>query len=189
MTFLLIAECLELLCSFVHVPEWLYRVLAIRYVFLIYLGFIWVKEGIAINVKNVMLCVISAIAAVFFVCSSNEHEPWFFNTAWSYSRWPCYFWVSNGLVMLLWYLWEFLKKSQMVVSAVNVLAKTTWEIYLMQMASIYILNKDMISVDNKVLHYFLYASIICTISIGGGILLNKLFAKFIYNYSHVQKHN
>ena len=50
--FLFISEGLEILCSLTQPPAWLYRILAIRYVFLIYLGWLWVKDGIKMDWKT-----------------------------------------------------------------------------------------------------------------------------------------
>lgn len=187
--FLLLSEGLEILCSYTNPPNWLFRILAFRYVFLIYLGYLWVKDGIVIDAKMIVLAILSAATVIYFVYFQRENEPWFFNTAWKYSRWPCYYWVSNGLITILWFLWKVLKKSKFFCKCVCTLAKTSWEIFLMQMASIYVIKQSMLPIDNKVMQYVLYMIIIWTISIGGGIILNKLWSNLLYGRKNVQKSN
>ena len=61
---LAICEGLEILSSIIGLSDWLYRLLVIRYFFLIYLGWLWVKEGIVINVKTISLSLLSMVAII-----------------------------------------------------------------------------------------------------------------------------
>lgn len=178
--FLLLSEGLEIFCSLTNPPDPLYRLLIFRYVFLIYLGFLWVKEGIVVNNKMFLLSILSLLAEIYFLCFSMDNEPCFFNTNWSLSKWPCYYWVSNGLVCILYFVWKNLKKCQQVLKIVGALAKNSWEIFLMQMASIFIIKQEMIPVQNRTAQYVLYMAIIWTVSIWGGYLLNKLWSNVLY---------
>lgn len=78
----------EVFCSVVEMPDDVYRLLCIRYVFLIYLGYLWVKNtGIVQNRKMVLLSVISGTSIVVLNYTYNYHpgmsfEPWVFDTAW-----------------------------------------------------------------------------------------------------------
>lgn len=183
-TFLILSEGIEIFCSFTNPPAPLYRLLVFRYVFLIYLGFLWVEEGIVVNTKMIVLSILSALTVMYFLYCSKDNEPWFFSTNWSFSKWPCYYWVSNGLVCILYYIWNKLKKRQHVCKIVSVLAKTSWEIFLMQMASIFMIKQEMIPVQNRTVQYVLYMAIIWTMSIWGGYLLNKLWSNVLYGNKH-----
>ena len=55
LAFLIICEGFEVLFSIIDFPTWLYRLLAIRYLFLFYLGWIWVKDGIKFNGLTISL--------------------------------------------------------------------------------------------------------------------------------------
>lgn len=48
---LAISERCEVISSVVAIPEPIYRLLCLRYLFLIYLGYEWVRQGIVINWK------------------------------------------------------------------------------------------------------------------------------------------
>lgn len=95
-SFLIICEAFEMLFSLIDIPDGIYRLLAVRYIFLLYLAWIWVKDGIVISRINIILSILSFIAIVYFVYFSVDDEILFYNTAWKNHRWPCYFFVANG---------------------------------------------------------------------------------------------
>ena len=94
--FLVICESLEIVVSVIDLPDSLYRLLAIRYLFLFYLGWIWVKEGIVIDTKMILISLISFLSIIYFEYISVNDEILFYNTAWKYHRWPCYYFVAMG---------------------------------------------------------------------------------------------
>jgi hypothetical protein len=184
--FLLISEGLEIICSFLHPSAGAYRLLVFRYVFLIYLGWLWVSEGVIVNWKMIVLSVLSILSIIYFQYYNDKFggiEPLFFNSSWKLAKWPCYYWISNGLICILFAIWNMFKKNAIINSIIAVLAKSSWEIYLMQMASIYLIKVSYIGIDNKYLNYIVYLVVVWTLSIGGGILLNKFFSKKLYKKS------
>ena len=93
--FLIICEGCEIICSIVDFPDWIYRLLAIRYFFLIYFALKWIKKGIVPDSKMLLLSLLSLATIVYFRYFSVNDEPWFYNTAWKTARWPCYYYVAN----------------------------------------------------------------------------------------------
>ena len=59
----------------------------------------------------------------------------------------------------------------------------------MQMASIYLIKREMLPINNSIIQYVLYLIIIWTISILGGYYLNIIWSDFIYGKKNVQKDN
>ena len=169
--FLIIAEGMEVLCSLIEMPEWLYRLLAIRYLCLILLGWFWVKNGITLNRKMIILSIVSALTIIYFeyvaVYLHINNEPWFFNTAWTFHRWPCYYFCANGLVYLLYIIWQRLHKTEWINRCIKELAKSSYEIFLMQMCACYA-----ISILN--MSGFVGVLVVWTISIVGGIVFNRI---------------
>ena len=94
--FLIICESLEVFASLIDIPDSLYRLLAIRYIFLFYLGWIWVKEGVRINRTVALISLISFLSIIYFEYFSTNDEILFYNTVWKYHRWPCYYFVAMG---------------------------------------------------------------------------------------------
>lgn len=192
--FMFISEGLEILCSLTHPPVWLYRILAVRYVFLIYLGWLWVKDGIKLDWEMVILSILSMISIIYFEYVSPyfsiNNEPLFFNTAWRYHRWPCYYYVSNGLVFILYAIWQELRRNNKIDSCIKTLAKSSYEIFLVQMTIIYLFKPEHVPfVNSFYLQYAIRFVLLWFISIFGGIWVNKL-SNQIFNKKHeIQKNN
>lgn len=75
--FIIISMLIDMICSITHMPEQLYRLLALRYVFLILLGYLWVKQGIVLNKRTIALAVCSILAMLFFSYTNFNLEPLF----------------------------------------------------------------------------------------------------------------
>ena len=173
-----ICEGLEILCSLVNMPEFLYRLLAIRYLFLLYLGWQWVKEGIQINTKMIVLSILSLATIVYFEYFSANDEPWFFNTGFTTHRWPCYFFVANGFTALLYAFWSWLKSNNLISKWVKLLAASSYEIFLIQMAFLSLWNFIDASLPIDPHLKLMLRFVLCwTISIGLGISLNRFLSK------------
>ncbi|MBR1785721.1 MAG: acyltransferase family protein [Paludibacteraceae bacterium] len=89
--FVIVSEVLEILCSIWHPSEYIYRLLAFRYIFLAYGGYIWAKHFITNNWITINLSIISIISIYIFQYKNFTFEPWIFNTDWRYFHWFCYF--------------------------------------------------------------------------------------------------
>lgn len=180
--FLVISVACEVVCSILDVPDFLYRLLAIRYIFLLFLGWLWVKEGLKVNWQTTLLCILSFLTIVYFQYFSMtiDNEPWFFNTAWKAHRWPCYFYVSHGLVLMLYYVWQKIQMKEWVCTIAKKLASASYEIFLVQMAVISLFKCNTISiVDNNYVRYTLWLVIVWSVSILGGMYFHKVYKRFI----------
>jgi len=131
--FITFCVSLDIICSFINLPEWLYRLIPIRYFFLVYLSIIWVREGIRITWVSVTLSAVSILATLFFMHRPQGLEPLFPETDFMTSRWICYFYISNVFMWLLKKVYEWLAKSKCVMAVVSRLGRCSYEIYLVQM--------------------------------------------------------
>lgn len=172
-----ICEGFEILSSIIGLPDWLYRLLAIRYFFLIYLGWLWVKEGFVINVKSISLSLLSMVAIIYFDYYYTPTEPWFFDTAWRCHRWPCYFYVSSLLCGILYWIYFKTKEYSIVMYISKTLAKCSYEIFLIQMVIIPMMPQ-MNFIDNKFVGLGIRTALIFIISIVGGYYFNRIYRKF-----------
>ena len=169
-------------------PDWIYRILAIRYFFLLYLGWLWVKEGIQINTKSLFVALISLISIVFFEYNRTNIEPLFFDTSWATHRWPCYFWVSYGLVPILYIIWRKIENNNFISKIIYLLSSSSYEIFLMQMSFIVLIRYGYIRsiIENRILGYVMWAVMMWFLSLSTGILLHrilkrKMMVKYIEN--------
>lgn len=132
--FAIVSEGLEIMCSFIAIPPMLYRLLAIRYIFLIYGGYVWVKEGIQQNWKTILLSIVSVAAIYLWQYRQVSVEPWVFDTDWRYFHWFCYFFAMYGLVAVAKLLYNIMGGfAEFIKSA----GKYSYEIYLFQMIVFY----------------------------------------------------
>lgn len=177
--FLLISEGCEVISSVVAIPEPIYRLLCLRYLFLIYLGHEWVRQGIVINCKTLLLSAISLVAIVYFTYLDGSLEPVFFDTTWRYHRWVCYFYVAYLFAYLISLLFKVVSKVNWLDKFFKTLGESSWEIYIVQMAVFVLFSKSLLS--------FLPASIITitwmfatiALSIIFGILYHLFWTKYV----------
>ena len=129
--YLAISILSEILCSVINMPEPIYRLSFIRYIFLIYLGYQWVERGIVINWKTITLSVISIIAISYFNFFDYDLEPIFFSSGWKIFHWICYFYPATILVYLIKKLYDALP--QRYIDFTNKCGRYSYEIFLWQM--------------------------------------------------------
>lgn len=166
---LIISILLEVLAACVDLPDFIYRLLAIRYSFLIYFGFLWVREGIVIGKKEILLGIIGFLSVLYFTYFYESLEPIFFDTKWKTDRWICFLYVMYIFVPLLFLLWRNL--NERIIKAIQFLGKCSFEIFLMQMFMCVFFKLEMINsyVNNEIISLVLYVLIVMLTSIIGGV--------------------
>lgn len=167
-----------MMSSFINIPDFVYRLLAVRYVFLIFLGWLWVERGIVLNWKTVSISLLSLMSIVYFEYFYQPDEPWFFDTTWKCHRWPCFYYVSTLLCGLLYYLYYKIKRIDLIVSITKLLARCSYEIFLVQMLVIPILSQ-VVFVENKIGQYVIMTVLVFISSIIGGYYFNRIYNKVV----------
>lgn len=175
---IVVCEGFEILESCINLPDPIHRLLAVRYLFLIYLSWRWVKEGIVINKVTILLSILSGLSIAYFFYCKFDNEPLFYTTGWSCHRWPCYFYVSTLLCYLLHIIYVSISKISFVGGAINFLAKCSYEIFLVQMAVIALLPKFRF-IENKYLALSLWITVVWTISLVGGYVFNRVYSNIL----------
>lgn len=172
---ILICEFFEVLFSIISLPENVYRLLAVRYFFLIYLAILWVKDGIIINKTTISISFVSLVSIVYFSYFAVDDEPLFFNTAWKFHRWPCYAYVAIMGVGLLHALYLELSRFKIIESFCNILAKSSYEIFLVQMIVLEVWPKQS---TNTICILFFKRLLIYFLCIVGGYWLCLVYKRF-----------
>lgn len=189
-SFLVLCELFEIFFSVIDLPDGLYRMLAVRYLFLLYLAWIWVRNGIVINKSTVLFSVLSFLAIIYFEYFSIDDEVLFYKTAWKYHRWPCYYFVANGGGYLLNVFFKSIQNKGYIMKSIRILSKISYEIFLVQMLVVcaypgnYINDSIlMCGVDNYILVVFLQLTvkilIVFTLSIYLGYYFNIYYNKLV----------
>lgn len=172
---ILISVVLELVCSLIYLPDYVYRLLCIRYVFLVWLGWIWVKEGISFNYFTVAASLLSLLAIVYFDYCSNQFEPWFYDTGWATHKWICYFWASFAFTTILYELYKIVKKSDLLKKYIMIIASASYEIFLVQMAYYALVPYSCLSfIGNEMIQFCLWFLWAFVLSLAGGFGIYKL---------------
>ncbi len=180
--FVFIITCFsfDILLSLTHFPDWIYRLTAIRYIFLIFLGAIWVKDGIILNYKTIIISIISIGLTLFFYYNTSNLEPWFYSTSWKTHRWPCYFYASSLLCWFLYLIYEKIKNIKWVDRLMILIANSSYEIFLVQMGVFVIIP----SFFSGAAETTTFAKVILFLveiffSIGGGVVYHRIINKKI----------
>lgn len=183
--FLIVSIGFEILFSLIDFQDWLYRLLAVRYFFLIYLGFTWVQDGIQINIKTIFLSILSVVMVLFFMFSNYDLEPIFYNTAWKTHRWICYFYVSNLMTYVLWLIYCVCSKIEWLHKSLSEIGKCSYEIYLVQMAVfVFLPLKKFDFIGNIYVQVVFWMLLTFILSLLLGIALKRIVIDNIYIKIH-----
>ena len=176
--FIILCLLLDIICSIIHLPEPIYRLLAIRYVFLIYLGMMWVKGGIKVNLSFIILSLLSLVAAIYFRQTPHNLEPFFFTTAWRYHRWPCFFYVYCLLPFLLWEMFQIVKRNKWLTKTLDTIGQSSYEIFLFQMlVFVFLPNVALRLVPDSMIRNAIFIPVELLLSIVGGIYFREGYNK------------
>ena len=155
---------IELFCSLVQMPQFLYRLLCLRYVFLIYFGVQVVRDGIVMNRSLLVLSFFSALTVLFFSYADFNMEPAFFQTGWKICHWPCYFFVGLLLLWLLrWSYDEMQLHFPRIELLIEQMGRYSYEIFLWQMFWFFLIMTGREWIVGIVSEHTLYASLIIDI--------------------------
>ena len=137
--FFMVLICLlvEIICSLTNIPDSLYRLLCLRYIFLLYLGYLWVQQGILLTKKTTALAVMSSILilALYFIHKWNpvcNFEPWIYNTNWTIFHWFTYYLPWSLLAFAICKCYQ-LNPGNRINKFVLLCGKRSYEIFLFQM--------------------------------------------------------
>ncbi len=124
--FLLLSLSLEWLCLVFSVPEWLYRLLYVRYLFAAFLGSYLLSPGFTKS----MALLLTAVSLVYIVCLSyGAFNPAMMYPSWGFQHAPAYFYTVF-LVVCLWHLYPLFQRFDF---AIMFIGKATYHIFLLQM--------------------------------------------------------
>jgi hypothetical protein len=131
--FIALSQAVEFFCSITNIPEWIYRLLCIRYFFVIYLGYVLATKGFSINSMTVLLAILSLFSILFFSYINANLSPIFYKSVdkWSTCHWPCYYCFAFILVVIH-KLYEKLFSTRIVLFLKKT-GKYSYEIFLFQM--------------------------------------------------------
>ena len=151
----------ELLCHYSHMPDWVYRLLFLRYIFLIYLGYQMVVRGIVLNLFTVSLSIVSLIAVYCFVVLQVDWSPFFFDSKyWPTCHWICYFYIAYPMLYLLCKFFYWLPPNSKFENLFCKMGRHSYAIYIFQLFYFFIfgplLENELSEIGNPTVEKILY---------------------------------
>ncbi len=146
--FILISQGVEWICMYIDIPEPIYRLSLLRYIFLIYLGYVWSTNRMSqtLSVKQIVLSLISLVILLGLYYTSGSLQPFLYDTLWRPYYWICYFYTAFLLPWLIWKI--YWKLSLKIREFVGEIGKCSYEIYLVQMSVFTLYPHTKLSVGN-----------------------------------------
>lgn len=154
----------EVFFSLLQPPDWVYRLLCIRYIYLIYLGYLLLEKGIALNFYTICLSVVSLLFSWFFYIKGGVLFPFFYNSIeWPTCHWVCYFYIVYPLLYVLCNYFYRLSSNSFVENFICALGSHSYAVYIFQMFYFAIIapfvSKQLDILGNSKLEVFLYVLI------------------------------
>lgn len=138
---LLIAIILEWLAE-KHLPEYLYRLAAFRYIFLCFIGYVWAQYGILLNRVTIVSSLFSLVAIVLLAYFHLSEHLSFDKYGWVSHMYICACWPGFLFAGIIYYIHLKIYLNDTLKKWIDILAQSSYEIFLTQMLilSIYRLN-------------------------------------------------
>ncbi|MFI3288595.1 MAG: acyltransferase [Rikenellaceae bacterium] len=152
----------EILCSYINLPLPIYRLLFIRYFFLIYLGIYLYYGNNKISIWQQLLGGLGLIFLMVQAYFQINLEPFIFSTdyEWRVAHFPTYFYVVFLLLPLI-------KKYYIASNLIEKIGRYSYDIFLVQMFVFTFWPKVNIlhSIDNQYIYTFLNVIVTTALSI------------------------
>lgn len=166
----------EIVLIMLGVPEWLYRLLYVRYVFV---GALGVYMATSKQQSRSWLIIGSFISFVYiFLVNYYDFQFWFIYPAWGSQHTPSYIWT---LILVIAGL-KFLPSDFSEKNILGELGKSSWHIFLLQMLYFcgpgQVVRTVIFGVNNIVFCYILYALTNLVLCLCGGYLFYYLDNKY-----------
>ncbi|MBR6591350.1 MAG: acyltransferase family protein [Prevotella sp.] len=139
--FVILSHLSELFFIYFDMPEEIYSIIFIRYVFLIYIGYICVYKGLVVNKFTIPVIIISLIFTLLFVYSDINFSPFFYTETrgWKTCHWVCYIYMTYLFLLIIKLVYDKINKNGIIVNFCIQLGKKSYEIFLFQIAYFFLL--------------------------------------------------
>lgn len=167
---------IEVICAYIEMPEWLWRILFFRYTFLMWLGYDVVKHGIRLSPLSLLLSGLSVVFILYAYYGDINISPWLIKNGWKVEHWPAYFYPAYLLLWLIRTSYNYIQVS--LKSLLCIVGKSSYEIFLCQMFFFALVAPERVYVcDVHILNTLTFILLAWFFSIGGGVLLNRFVVR------------
>lgn len=164
----------EVLCSLCKIDEHLYKFLFVRYFFLIYLGYRWSRKGVVLDMKNLVLSIISICAILIFDYGNVNLEPLFYySSSWKSFHWLSYFYTFSLFIFIMHFINKRLGVK--IRQCIENIGRCSWNIFCFQLVVYSFLSSALFAfIGNNALQGVLYIMTGITVSIIPIMIIKKL---------------
>ena len=175
--FFLISLFLEFLCVIFNIPEWLYRLLYVRYIFASIIGSYIVSH----KFKKSTVMLLASLSFVYIVCVSYlKFDLLFIYPAWDFQHAPAYFYTAFFL-FFLWWIYPFFRQFDIILIPFG---KATYHIFLFQMLWFWIftrilrafISNDLVSIALNIFVCLLFGYVFFKIQLFALSAIRSVFA-------------
>ena len=156
-------------CTLIFESPVLYKYVFFRYFFLIYLGYLWTKNGIMLNIKTLMLSVFSIISIIVFDYTDIDLSPIFYSKGWRAFHWICYFYTASLFIFFINALYT--KISSLFQKIIRYIGRYSWEVFCTQLVVFSFLTPSMLNIENTLLLGLVYLLITISLSFSYPVLV------------------
>ena len=166
--FFLLNEIMQISCCYFNVSDHLYRLLACRYLFLAFLGYLFWK----IDIRKYVYAIFAAIGVMYYLSLDKvDYVPFLFNS-WMTQQLPAFFYT----ILLMKVLLLIFDRMKMTIVGYYfvLLGENSWYIFLLQMLFVTITSIKMLSfIPSKLFQSILYVIIVYVLSVTPMIVYSK----------------
>lgn len=131
----------EMFCACIDINDRIWRLACFRYLWLVFLGMVWVERGLRITKCRLVGVLVSIVFLTLFAFSDINLNPVFLTqTGWKNHHWICFFLVAFAIPPMLWWLRSHGEK--VINGIIETLGNYSWEIFLMQMLVFQYIHKE-----------------------------------------------
>lgn len=132
-SFIIVSSLIEIICNIVDLPTWSYRILFIRYFFIIYIGFLLSYKGIVNNLSTILFSVLGIVLIAIIKYTDISLSPWVWEKTWLTCHWACFIYFACIVLPALIYIYKRLTDKINFTSFFKRLGLCSYEIFLFQM--------------------------------------------------------
>lgn len=147
----------EWLCIQVNVPDPLYRLLYVRYIFAVAIGVFMAKYGLQLLVSFLSLFSAVYITMVSYLKINVD----FIYPSWGFQHAPAYFYTAL-IIIILWNIYPYFKRMGL---SLNYIGRSSFHIFLFQMLYFWILSRRLLGIVQNPFIWLILNIFIC-ISMG-----------------------
>ncbi len=127
-------------------PEKIYRLSCFRYLFLIYLGYIWATNRITRTLTKGQIILVSLMILLVLYYSTGSLKPFLHDTPWRTFHWVCYFYTAFLLPWVIWKVYD--RVPDRIRLFIEEIGKWSYEIFLVQMVVFTLYPYSLLSFGN-----------------------------------------